>query len=93
MEEATVHLSQNRLAQLELVAHWQGRGRGVHGSWPVALADSRWLAGGEGSGRGARAVLRGGKPNLRWKRDKGSPDGVLPWWRGPADGGRRRYAE
>jgi hypothetical protein len=41
MEEATVHLGRNRPAQLEFVAHWQSRGRGVHGSWLAAPADSR----------------------------------------------------
>jgi hypothetical protein len=90
MEEVTVHLGRTRLVQLELVAHWQSRGRGVPGSWPAAPTDSQRLAGGEGLGRGARTVLRGGKPDLRWKRDGGSLDGVLPWWRGPVEGGRRR---
>jgi hypothetical protein len=90
MEEATVHLGQHRPAQLELVAHWQSRGRGVHGSWPAAPADSRRLADGEGPRRGARAMLHGGKPNLRWKWDGGSLHGDLPWWRDLAKGGRWR---
>jgi hypothetical protein len=61
MEEATMHLGRNQPAQLELVAHWQSRGRGVHGSWPTAPVDSRRLAGSEGLGWGSRAQRSGGE--------------------------------
>jgi hypothetical protein len=40
MEKDTIALGQIWPAQLELVAHWQNKGRGLPSGWPVAPVKS-----------------------------------------------------
>jgi hypothetical protein len=52
MENATVALGQIWLAQHELVARWQNRGRGLRGGWLVAPTESSEPKAGTGEGGG-----------------------------------------
>jgi hypothetical protein len=54
-KKANVALGQIWPPQLELVAHWQNRGRWLHGAWPAAPAKIRW---GSGLGHYGATVTR-----------------------------------